>query len=145
MDEDKAPMLEGQFVGYRLPDLQVIKGGVPFWVECKEKTDCTYTHSLDSYDEGIDTDCYRDYCEVQRLSKMPVWLAIAEWKRKRVLAQSLDKLGQPRIVPAAVAAYGKGGMSYWPCDRFATWGSYNQKTGQLELPFGSYKKMRADA
>lgn len=145
LGENKAPMLEGQFTGLRLPDLQIITtiGKPPFWAECKEKSDCTYTYRTDQYEEGIDHANYRDYCEVQRLSGMPVYLAIAEWKRKRILAQSLAKLGAPRVVSAAVAKYGSGGMVYWPCDAFEVWGTYDQGTGQMVLPFGPYRKMKA--
>lgn len=147
MGEEKAPMLEGRFGGKRLPDLQIITttGKPPFWAECKEKFDCTRTRSAGfREDEGIDLACYRDYCDVQRLSSMPVFLVIAEWRRKRILAQSIDRLGNPRIVSAEIATYGKGGMAYWPCANFVEWGEYDQRTGQMTLPFGPYRKTRAE-
>ena len=138
-----APMLEGEFASYRLPDLLANRPGKSRWWECKEKRNCTYTHSLDRDEEGIDHDCWRDYCRVQEISGVPVWLAFAEWKKQRILGQSLNRLGPPRIVPPHIAKYGKGGMVYWPCEQFVVLGGYDPKTGQLDLPFGPARKTRA--
>lgn len=142
-NQHKAPMLTGKYKQYRLPDLLAVKPERSFWAEVKEKRNCTYTHRIDSYDEGIDHDCWHDYVKVQQISGVPVWLFIAEWEPERILGASLDRLGPPRIVPAHVASYGKGGMVYWPCDQFHHIGSYDPKTGQLDLPFGPLRKTQA--
>jgi hypothetical protein len=129
--QDKAPMLEGPYKGHRLPDLQVSGHGKSGWRELKEKTACNFTHSEGRYDHGIGLRCYRDYDAVQQISGLPVVLVIGEYSTGLILAQSLDKLGLPRIYPGD--KMDPGGMAFWPRSSFDIWGRYDTTPGQLSI------------
>jgi hypothetical protein len=131
----KAPIAEGPYAGYRLPDLQVLTPQGLQWVECKEKSRASYTHTEYREDHGIGLRCYRDYRTVQRLSKCQVWLALAEYDTGLILLKKLSTLGNPREYHGS--KMDPGGMAFWPREAFLPpWGRFNKGDGQAQLRFG---------
>jgi hypothetical protein len=126
----KAPMLEGPFSGYRVPDLKVMGGGKTSWVECKEKEHADYTRCTGQLEHGIGRRCYMDYLKVQQISGIPVFLCVGEWEHGLIRIASLDALGGPRYYNGN--KMDPGGMVFWPRDRFRLIGSYSSIPDQLE-------------
>lgn len=131
---DKAPLAQGQFKGYRAPDFLVTKSNRPALLEAKLKSSATYTHSEDRYDQGFGLRCWRDYCEIERLFGMPVWIAIGECDTHLVRMASLRSLGQPRIYSGD--KMDAGGMVFWPQEKFIPWAGFNPENDVFPiLPF----------
>jgi hypothetical protein len=132
---DKAPLAEGQFKGYRAPDLLVTKAGKSRLVEAKLKRSAAYTYTLDQYVHGFGLACWNDYCEVQRLFGLEVWIAIGECDTKFVRLASLKALGSPRIYRGDNMPGGEH-MAFWPQEKFIPWAGFNPEDDTSPiLPF----------
>lgn len=127
----KAPMLEGPYAGFRLPDLKVMGGGKTSWVECKEKEKADWTRYTNQYEHGIGQRCYRDYLKVQEISGLAVYLCVGEWSHGLIRIASLVTLGQPRLYNGD--KMDAGGMAFWPQERFRLIGTYQSNPDQFEF------------
>jgi hypothetical protein len=109
---------------YAIPDLDIAKPGHPrLWVEVKDKTTSTWTRNIASEDHGIPLRHYKDYLQVEAITRTPVWIVICEHGRQPAesiqttgvtyLYQSLQVLGNGRI--AAI----RGDLTvFWPRNCF---------------------------
>lgn len=114
-NDDKAPRMQGLSSSLVIPDLDIAKDGLRRWAEVKTKTKALEWRKTGELQHGIDLRHYEEYLKVQSLSGTHVWLFIVEENTQTILAESLDRLGEPRIG----REYGKGGMANWPRDRFS--------------------------
>ncbi len=114
VDGDKAPRMQSITSRLVIPDLDIAKDGIRRWAEVKAKYQPLTWRKTGELQHGIDLRHYNDYRQVQRITGAHVWLFIVEEKTQLILAESLDKLGSPRIGKQ----YGKGGMVNWAREKF---------------------------
>jgi hypothetical protein len=96
-DGDKAPLLQGLWEGYPVPDLDVARNGNRFWVEVKTKERPVEWRKTGELRHGIELRLLQHYRTVQTISGSPCWLFIYEESTRWLLAQTLGQLGQPSI------------------------------------------------
>jgi len=113
-DGNKAPRMFGAMQSYILPDLDVARNGKRWWAEVKYKDHPNLWRKTNTLEHGIDKRHYDHYLRVQSETGCHVWLFVFEESSQIVLAESLDRLGEPRFG----WQYGHGGMVNWPRDRF---------------------------
>ena len=114
-DGNKAPRMQGLSASLVIPDLDIAKGGTRRWAEVKVKATALLWRKTGEYQHGIDRRHYEDYLRVEKITGCHVWLFILEEDTQTILAESLDKLGEPRFGPQR----GKGGMMNWSRERFS--------------------------
>lgn len=115
-DGDRAPKIQGAHDGIVLPDLGIAQAGNMKWAEVKAKGRPTFTRKTGTYDHGIG---YRKWCHYIRIQKetgVHVWLFIIEEDTQRLLAESLDVLGEGRRYDDNKMDL--GGMVFWPREKF---------------------------
>jgi hypothetical protein len=116
---DKAPALLAWRGKVPLPHWQVrwADGGLT-WLVVRSKSDCGYMRNLgDLRTTGIDWDQYRNYAEVERLTKKRVVVALVHHKQNSVVTADLHR---HRV-------RGQGGglpMFWWDFDRLERLCSY---------------------
>lgn len=130
IDTGKGPQLftaSGDFV---LPDLLVFGSSEKsiFWAEVKHKTRFTWHRRSQTWQTGIDLRHYREYCEIQSNTGLPVWLMFLHPKSKP--SPSDIAHGAPSTCPSGLFGnalarlmfteshrsekHGRTGMVYWP-------------------------------
>lgn len=114
-DGDKPPRLQGLVAAYAVPDLDAAKNACRRWVEVKTKHSANYRYTTRTYEHGIDESLLRDYEQVEKITGCEVWIAIYEESTGRLLANSLQALGEPRL--GHNPADGKL-IANWDCSRF---------------------------
>lgn len=112
---DKAPRMKAALQSLIIPDLDIAKNGARRWAEVKTKTKALWWRKTQQLQHGIDRRHYEHYLRVQQITGAHVWIFIVEEDNQMILAESLDRLGKPRIG----MEYGKDGMANWPRDRFS--------------------------
>lgn len=95
-DNNKAPRLQGLDNSYVLPDLDISYYSVfnyeRTWVEVKAKRTIMYFRNLKREEHGISFLHWKDYLEVQRITKTPVVLFIYEEPTQLILYEYINEL-----------------------------------------------------
>jgi hypothetical protein len=131
----KAPMLEGPFTGYRLPDLDVMGNGDSFWIEAKYKTKITrYRNNGGELQHGIDWPNWCDYLKVCEISGRRGFLILGEGETAEIIAAPFSRLEKvTRFYDGDV--HFKEGAAFWPRSEFGPFGHFNPQTGQMHFAF----------
>lgn len=137
----KGPQLfsaEGDFVS---PDMLAFTHGGIVWVEAKHKTHFTWHRASQQWTTGIDLRHYGEYLEVEKRTRLPVWLMF--YHREPTPSESDIAHGCPEECPvglfggrlidlvvaenhrspsydpgrAGATGHGRSGMVYWAASR----------------------------
>jgi hypothetical protein len=130
----KAPMVTGQYQGYRLPDFTIIANGKSYWDEVKYKTNPTLHRCSGVVEHGIDLPNWRDYLAVAKLSGLDGFLTIGEGHSGRIIKASFKFL-EPRARIYDGDVHFEEGAVFWPASIFTDWGSFDLRTGQMRFHF----------
>ena len=123
IDDGKGPRLfapVGQLVA---PDLVVFRHGGVMWIEAKHKEAFSWYRIGKRWTTGIDRHHYREYLEVARIVKCPVWLLFlhrgGQAKDSPAVSPSglygndLAYLSVPKHISHESDRHGRHGMIYW--------------------------------
>jgi hypothetical protein len=130
----KAPMLDGPFAGYRLPDFTLMKEGDAFWVEAKYKSDVTkYGKNNGEPQHGIDWPNWIDYIKISKISGQRGYLVLGEGYNGTIIYAPFKTL-------AATARHYQGerfpfDMAFWSRSVFKPFGYFSPQTGQMRFTF----------
>jgi hypothetical protein len=136
----KAPMLDGPWAGYRLPDFTLMKDGDLFWVEAKYKSEVTkYRKNDGELQHGIDWPNWVDYVKVSKVSGQRGYLVLGEGCSGTILYAPFKRL-------AATARHYEGhqppfDMAYWPRSVFEPFGHFSPQTGQMRFTFEALRPL----
>lgn len=129
-DTGKGPQLYTAHRNFVSPDLLVFGGGQKsiFFAEVKHKTRFTWHRNSQTWQTGIDLRHYLDYCEVESITGLPVWLMFLHTDSEP--SQSDLTHGAPKTCPSGLFGnalsdlmlaeshrsqrHGTSGMVYWP-------------------------------
>ncbi len=131
----KAPMLDGPFAGYRLPDYTLMAHGVSFFVEAKYKTKPTPYHLNGNMPQhGIDWPNWEDYLKVCSISGQRGFLVIGEGSTGEILISSFETL-QRKVRRYSGRVHFQDGGAFWDRSLFKPWGNFSPQTGQMLFAF----------
>jgi hypothetical protein len=132
----KAPILNGPWSGYRLPDFSVLTRGTSNWAEVKLKSYSPFYAKAGNQRHGIDLPNWRDYLKVSQLSGQPGFLVIGNRATGDILIASFKLLEQFAQEHAeSTQSFPDGGV-FWPARIFTPWGSFDLRIGQMRFDFG---------
>ena len=95
IEQGGAPMLNGKNLKLILPDNLSWKEGQPGWVEVKTKSHPTlHNNPPHRWEHGFPLRQWRAYCQVQEITKIPVYLAVLELETAILLIGSLSTLAR---------------------------------------------------
>lgn len=94
---NKAPRLQGLWIGHPVPDLDVSRNGNRFWVEVKTKANPVLWRKTGEWRHGIDARLLEHYRTVEALTGCPCYLFIYEESTGWLLCQLLNELGEPSM------------------------------------------------
>jgi hypothetical protein len=115
--DNKAPKLSSVYGAFPVPDLDVAKDGMRWWVEVKRKADATLHRNSGVWEHGIPLRLFSAYKRVEEITGNAVWLVIVEDKTRRVLYNKLSYLQEfGRYYTGDKMSY--GGMVFFPRDKF---------------------------
>lgn len=92
---DKAPKLQGFREGHPVPDLDVARNGIRKWIEVKSKAYSPWWGKGRYHVHGVNLALLQHYQTVEKITGTECWIAIYEEDTRRLLCQSLRKLGAP--------------------------------------------------
>lgn len=104
-----------------LPDLQVMRPGESaVWLEVKYKSTCGWLEHRNIRTTGVDRPNWVHYCEVERLTGYPVWIAFCHREQDDVrLARASDDKGFPGVGAGS-------GMRYWSWDELRSIATFTE-------------------
>lgn len=127
IEDGGAPMLARLIERHVLPDMLLAHRGVSRWLECKFKDHCVKYNKTGFFRHGIDLPKWQAYREVERITGIPGWLAILQFRPgaeadpdPHLLVQSLEHLAGILDVAAEPTATAPRGMVYWNVDEMDT-------------------------